>query len=339
MSESTNLGQLRICVEKPLRVERDAMMHLRHAANSEGHFHRLRAAFFTQKLWPNGTTIRVGFYPTSSTQQTASFTPIDVMKARREPTGKAPKLDPIEYKIRQLSSVDAVKKVVHERIQPIVGLNFIFVGNVSAANIRIGFDATKGSWSMLGTDCMKQQGKTMNFAWIDAATIMHEFGHVLGMIHEHQNPRGHTIDWNIKAVDAWAAQTQGWNKETTYRNIIHHYKLDQINGSKFDPYSIMLYFFSPKLTLDHKGTRINERVSPTDVIYISKMYPGGHESPEHFYKRVYGESLKQAEGKKKNWAKMPLMLAWLIPLILAAVAGLVILGWKLSKRRPGRYGR
>jgi len=333
MSESAKLGQLRICVEKPLRVEEHAMHSLRNGANSEQHFHRLRAAFFTQKLWPKGTTIRVSFYPRPSNRVMASWTPIDVMKARREPDGSAAKIDPIEYKIRDLSFEDAVRKVVHERISPYCGLKFVFVP--SGGNVRIGFDAGNGSWSLVGTDSLKSDKKTMNFAWLDAATIMHEFGHVLGMIHEHQNPRGNPIEWNIPVVDAWATQTQGWNKQTTYSNIIQHYSLDQINGSKYDPGSIMMYFFPAKMTTDHKGTNINMMLSPTDVIYINKLYPGGLQTPAEFYKKAYGESLSGSPAK--NFGKMPWMLLWLIPLILVIVIGLVWLGWRFRKKRSGRY--
>lgn len=286
---SNNLDQLRICVEKPLDTEKHTLHHIRKQASSEDHYHRLRAAFFTKKLWPKGSTISISF---DSTTQSASWTPIDVMEARREPDGSSAKLDPIEYKIRKLSLIEGVKTVVKERIQPICGLNLTFVE--SDGHVRIGFDEDKGSWSLVGTDCLQSKNNTMNFAWLDAATIMHEFGHLLGMIHEHQNPRGNTIDWNVQAVDEWAKQTQGWDKETTYKNIIQKYNISQINGSSYDPKSIMLYYFPAKLTLNHHGTQMNLRLSQTDIEYISKMYPGGTVSSHSFYVGLYG-------GRTKIW--------------------------------------
>lgn len=327
MNANDKLGQLRICVEKPLQSEEHILHQLRTQANSIHHYNRLRAAFITKKLWPNGTTIRVGFYPLPSGSNTASFTPIDVMKARREPDRSAPILDPIEHEIRGLSFVDAVKKVVQERIQPICGLKFEFVSSLSNANIRIGFAADNGSWSLVGTDCLKSKKKTMNFSWIDAATIMHEFGHVLGMIHEHQNPNDNPIKWNVSAVDTWAKSTQGWDKQTTYRNIIQHYNVNQINGSKYDPQSIMLYFFPRKLLKDNeKGTRINERLSPVDIKYISKMYPGGKLTPEKFYQNAYGSSINSKHFGKWFW--------WiLIILLLTIITLLIIFGPKLLKNK------
>ena len=80
------------------------------------------------------------------------------------------------------------KKVVRERIQPFVGLKFVFVPQ--GGNVRVSFNPHGGAYSLVGTDCLKsKEQSTMNLGWLDAGTIMHEFGHVLGMIHEHQNPR------------------------------------------------------------------------------------------------------------------------------------------------------
>ena len=331
---SSNLGSLRICVEKPLRVEEHAITSLKHDANSDDHFTKLRAAFFTQKLWPKKSTITISFYPRTSNSSMASWTPIDVMLARREPDGSSAVLDPIEYKIRSMSLEDGIRKVVDERIAPICGLNFVFVA--SGGNVRIGFDASGGSWSLIGTDCLKTDKKTMNFAWLDASTIMHEFGHVLGMIHEHQNPKGNTIDWNVPVVDAWAKQTQNWSKETTYRNIIQRYNINQINGSQYDPRSIMLYYFPSKMTLNNKGTNMNLRLSPTDVEYIQKMYPGGMSSPSMFYAQVYHENLNGTTTK--SWTKLPLVLVWLIPLIIVVIFVLYFVSQKITwKKKSGRY--
>ena len=114
--------------------------------------------------------------------------------------------------------------------------------------------------------------KTLNYGWIDAKTISHEVGHVLSMIHEHQNPNGQTISWNEDIVYKWAETTQGWDKETTVHNIIVKYKVDEINGSDFDPMSIMLYFFPGDLTTNNKGTHQNLRLSAYDVEYLNSVY-------------------------------------------------------------------
>jgi hypothetical protein len=65
--------------------------------------------------------------------------------------------------------------------------------------------------------------KTMNLGWLDVGTILHEFLHALGCIHEHQNHRNNTIDWNKNKVYCWAKQTQDWNPEVTCHNIFEKY--------------------------------------------------------------------------------------------------------------------
>src|SRR5258706_9892542 len=66
--------------------------------------------------------------------------------------------------------------------------------------IRISFKFS-GSWSTVGTECRNITDKaqpTMNYGWLtpdstDDETrrvVLHEFGHALGLIHEHQSPAG-----------------------------------------------------------------------------------------------------------------------------------------------------
>ena len=136
----------------------------------------------------------------------------------------------------------------------------------------------------------------MNFGWFDVPTTMHEFGHLIGLIHEHQNPSGQKIQWDTKKVIEWAKETQGWSEETTKENIINKYDKNSINGSDFDPLSIMLYFFPGSLTTNNKGTQQNFE-------WINKTYnPVNGITPETFYENTYGTSLKDSISKSKNLA-------------------------------------
>ena len=67
-----------------------------------------------------------------------------------------------------------------------------------------------GSWSYIGTDSLYYSRKgipSMNFGWFDKdtpdsefhRTALHEFGHALSLIHEHQHPGGH-ISWKREQV-------------------------------------------------------------------------------------------------------------------------------------------
>jgi len=74
---------------------------------------------------------------------------------------------------------------------------FNFVQSEPSDN-RIAFRGGDGSWSAVGTDAKQRPATdpTMNFGWFDDSTdgaeiqrtTLHEFGHALGMIHEHQSP-------------------------------------------------------------------------------------------------------------------------------------------------------
>jgi hypothetical protein len=61
--------------------------------------------------------------------------------------------------------------------------------------------------------------------------VLHEFGHALGLIHEHQNPVG-GIQWNKPAVYAdLGGPPNFWGKATVDNNMFATYAKDQINGS------------------------------------------------------------------------------------------------------------
>ena len=141
----------------------------------------------------------------------------------------------------------------------------------------------------------------MNLGWFDVPTTLHEFCHSLAMTHEHQNPIGKTINWNVDRVHQWAEQSQGWDAKTADTNIIKKYTKDQINGSEYDPKSIMLYFF-PGIIVDNdegeccgNGTQQNFQFSPYDVLFLNKIYPtkGQNLTPEQFTVKFFNDNFNQ----------------------------------------------
>jgi hypothetical protein len=153
----------------------------------------------------------------------------------------------------------------------------ITVDNAPNAEFRIAFDANDGAWSYVGTDCrgIPLNEPTMNLGFLDGGTAAHEFGHAIGLAHEHQNPAG-GIQWNEAVVIRELAKSPNfWDEQTTRHNVLQRYTADQINGTVFDPKSIMLYFFPAEWTLNGIGTEANEVLSSLDKSFIAgaKMYP------------------------------------------------------------------
>jgi hypothetical protein len=121
----------------------------------------------------------------------------------------------------------------------------------------------------------------MNFGWLADDTddteyrrvVVHEFGHALAAIHEHQNPRG-GLKWNVQAVyKTFSGPPNNWSKEAIDFNILQKYSIDQLNATEFDMDSIMLYSFPPELLKGGKGTPENTDLSAGDKKFIAKMYP------------------------------------------------------------------
>jgi serralysin len=158
------------------------------------------------------------------------------------------------------------------------GLNFVF-GNFADADITISF-LYAGSWSYIGTYSKKMR-PSMNFGWLYAGTpqdeidrvVLHEFGHAIGFVHEHQNPNGNIL-WDKKKVYAYyKLPPNNWDTPTVDQNIFYKYSAQQINATAFDPKSIMLYSIPASLTTNGFSTPENSQLSDSDKAFVNKMYP------------------------------------------------------------------
>jgi hypothetical protein len=320
--ENSPEGQERICVQKIFEsAKNEAEMALINQTTSPGEYEQLSAAFYSSKLWEIDATVRVFFME-------EKFIPRTKLSAMNTSNGPIDPLQQFFFDNPLMKLSDCVKKIVNERIVPLVQLNIVFVDDVNESDVRISFNRNSGCWSLLGTDAMDEKDlskSTMNFAWFDVSTVMHEFGHMLGMIHEHQNPKGKGIQWNEKAVFKWAGETQQWDAEKTQKNILDKYNKKDINGSDFDPLSIMLYFFPANLTLNNKGTYQNLRLSGKDVEFITKNYSDETRAPVVF-KEFYGQNILQNIKQSEHMAKfspIPIIVACIV--LLAVVVALVLL--------------
>ncbi|MGY0195246.1 M12 family metallopeptidase [Leptothrix sp. BB-4] len=160
--------------------------------------------------------------------------------------------------------------------QAVANLSFVF-DDAPQADIRIAFNPDDGAWSYIGTDArgIPFDQPTMNLGFEDGGTAAHEFGHAIGLAHEHQNPAG-GIQWNEAVViRELGGPPNNWSEATTRHNVLERYRADQINGTQFDPDSIMLYFFPASWTTNGIATHANHVLSATDKAFIAgaRMYP------------------------------------------------------------------
>ncbi|KAK7685784.1 hypothetical protein QCA50_011130 [Cerrena zonata] len=190
---------------------------------------------------------------------------------------------------RYLDGNDVQKKKVDDTIKEwerYMNLKFKRDDNAKESKIRIGFNKRKGSWSYVGAQNEKiaQNQPTMNLGWVNPSTpsmdahekgtILHEFGHALGLMHEHQSPaRGGTITLEENAVYRFYMASQGWSAAQVKAQIIDVYnKKDVSNYSNLDTKSIMMYFMPAAMNKQHKEIKPNTKLTDTDKAFMLLNY-------------------------------------------------------------------
>jgi serralysin len=178
-------------------------------------------------------------------------------------------------------------------------------------DIRISFTQGMGSWSIMGTESKVwsinmsngqaykgTDGPTMNFGWFNhntaesdfKGTTLHEFGHALGAIHEHQHPEN-GIEWNKPVVYAYYLNPpNNWSPAKVDQNIFQKYSVSQTFKASYDKNSIMHYPIPKEHTLNNYAVGMNHELSDLDKKYMSEVYP------DPFIDRVHFKSITAAEN-------------------------------------------
>jgi hypothetical protein len=198
------IAQIKICGTLPL------------AGKSEIQKNKLGAVFNESILWEQGKRIYVKFMeiPNSltfpRTYKPNAFLPAWMKKTfyDKDDNGYPMTYDPLEKDMNTTSTsiIDNIIEIVKNRIEPIVNLNFTFLtpdfDSDIIPDIRLSFDTKGGCISPIGTKALDTSKypidePNMNLGWFDVGTTIHEFLHVIGMVHEHQSYKAvGKIQWN-----------------------------------------------------------------------------------------------------------------------------------------------
>ncbi len=207
------------------------------------------------RLWPNGSTLNVLFVDGANVP---------------------------------FQACDRIAQLVKYNWGQHANLKFQFFQGAPDANrpyhIRVKMLADEGYNSSLGTDALKIAGPSMYLSRIydlplDGAefkrVVLHEFGHALGMYHEHQSPAAlSAIVWNQDVV----YKEMGGPPNNWSRSLVEFAVFRTFASSLFSPAldlrSIMIYNIPARWTTNGFSASANSELSENDREYIRRAYPG-----------------------------------------------------------------
>lgn len=172
----------------------------------------------------------------------------------------------------QYANLDFEFLAPHERREAIdIGVSFAGEGYYSAIGTRSRDKTERGKPSMMlgGLDrLVSRDGEEFQ------RVVLHEFGHALGLYHEHLRP-DRPFKWNKTAVYMYYQQKFDWTRTRVDSEIFANLADNPSwNSGQFDPYSVMVYQILPEFTTDGYATPYNTALSDADRRWIEALYPG-----------------------------------------------------------------
>lgn len=160
----------------------------------------------------------------------------------------------------------------------------------TVADIHVGFlsGPDGGYWSDIGTES-REDRPSMNFEGFDTQPppslefdriVAHEFGHALGLHHEHQSPHAPDCKWAYNVIRTkyqWASDADMHANLDKLKNALNSSGRWEYQTSDYDQLSLMHYFFNADAFIDgeHDDCYIpnqNDVPSETDLDSIRKAY-------------------------------------------------------------------
>ena len=197
------------------------------------------------KLWPNGSALTIRFM---------DGTPELAIRVRKHME------EWLKYTNLNIRQVDAGNAMVRVTFQP------------------------PGAWAYIGTDALgvAQDQPTVTLGGLTMATsddemrrmVLHEFGHVLGLVDESENPNV-VIPWNKEVMYRELSQPPtSWSREQIDRAFFARPSPVELRGYRgFDPASIMMTEVPARWTDGKIQAGKNRDLSPSDKAFVATLYP------------------------------------------------------------------
>jgi hypothetical protein len=161
------------------------------------------------------------------------------------------------------------------------GLNLTFLATPDG-DIRVSFEAGALSYSAIGTEAttLPVAQPTMTLAQMTddlseaqaRGLVLHEFGHALGLVHEHQSPAA-GVPWNRTAAHRYFGRAPFYlSPSEVDQQILSAYDESVTNHTQFDPQSIMVYPIPASITDGTYHVDMNLDLSPLDKSFIAAQY-------------------------------------------------------------------
>jgi hypothetical protein len=145
--------------------------------------------------------------------------------------------------------------------------------------------AGRSYWSYLGVDVLSipPSEPTMALGGFTSRTpesefvrvVRHEFGHTLGLVHEHLR-RELVARLDRARVIAWGARTQGWSEAVSVAQMLTPVEESALlEPTRTDGDSVMCYAFGGDLAVDGRPITGGTDIDALDRAYVAKLYPKG----------------------------------------------------------------
>lgn len=173
-----------------------------------------------------------------------------------------------QRRVKQIAS-EWLREGLEQRVR------FVFGTTRRGSHIRIRFDPQGPNSSEVGAKAraVPESRPTMRLAETSRRVVLHEFGHALGLRHEHHHPQVGIV-WNRRAVIAdlrsrGIANPESWAENNLFTRFTESHSC---GGSAFDRNSVMLYPVDRTWTRNGFSSGFNENISTGDRRCLVRVY-------------------------------------------------------------------